>query len=49
MAKEVPQPALAATASTMWLGKDELLAWHPQKDVAKPYPPAPTSSAGSTP
>jgi NADH-quinone oxidoreductase subunit I len=24
----------------MWLGLDELLTWQPQKDVAKPYPPA---------
>jgi hypothetical protein len=25
----------------MWLGKEELLQWKPQADVAKPYPPAP--------
>jgi hypothetical protein len=24
----------------MWLGKEELLTWKPQRDVAKPYPPA---------
>ncbi len=23
----------------MWIGKEELLTWRPQKDVAKPYPP----------
>ena len=23
----------------MWLGKEELLGWKPQRDVAKPYPP----------
>ena len=22
----------------MWLGRDELLTWNPQRDVAKPYP-----------
>ena len=24
----------------MWIGRDELLDWKPQQDVAKPYPPA---------
>ena len=24
----------------MWLGLEELLTWQPQRDVAKPYPPA---------
>jgi NADH-quinone oxidoreductase subunit I len=24
----------------MWLGKEELLTWHPLSDVAKPYPTA---------
>ena len=28
----------------MWLGKEELLAWKPQSDVAKPYPPAPAAA-----
>jgi NADH-quinone oxidoreductase subunit J len=23
----------------MWIGKEELLTWNPQRDVAKPYPP----------
>jgi hypothetical protein len=22
----------------MWLGREDLLAWNPQRDVAKPYP-----------
>jgi len=48
MAREVPSLP-SGDRHAMWLGLDELLAWHPQKDVAKPYPPAPTTSAGSTP
>mgnify|MGYP003407539128 FL=1 len=28
---------------TSWLSITELLTWNPQRDVAKPYPPAPTS------
>ena len=40
MAKEVPDLP-AADRWTMWLGREELLAWQPQSDVAKPYPPAP--------
>jgi len=24
----------------MWLGLEEMLTWQPQRDVAKPYPPA---------
>jgi NADH-quinone oxidoreductase subunit I len=24
----------------MWIGMEELLTWNPQRDVAKPYPPA---------
>jgi len=37
MVKEVP--ALPAPdRHHMWLGKDELLNWNPQRDVAKPYP-----------
>jgi len=36
----------AGVRTTMWLGKEELLGWHPLKDVAKPYPvkaaPVPT-------
>ena len=39
MAKEVPDfPSPDRT--DMWLGKEELLTWNPQRDVAKPYPPA---------
>jgi len=28
----------------MWIKMDELLTWKPQRDVAKPYPPAPGGS-----
>ena len=38
MVKVVPE-LTTLDRSNMWLGKDELLAWHPQRDVAKPYPP----------
>lgn len=32
----------------MWVGKEELLTWHPLRDVAKPYPPkgAPAQARG---
>jgi NADH-quinone oxidoreductase subunit I len=40
MAREVPNLP-AGDRFAMWLGKEELLAWQPQSDVAKPYPPAP--------
>jgi NADH-quinone oxidoreductase subunit I len=37
MVKVVPElPTL--DRSRMWLGKEELLTWQPQRDVAKPYP-----------
>jgi NADH-quinone oxidoreductase subunit I len=40
MVKEVPDlPSF--DRQRMWLGKEELLNWHPLSDVAKPYPPAP--------
>jgi hypothetical protein len=45
MAKEVPNLP-AGDRWTMWLGKEELLEWQPQADVAKPYPPAPPRAAG---
>ena len=48
MAPEVPSLP-SGDRNAMWLGLEELLAWQPQKDVAKPYPPAPTTTAGSTP
>jgi NADH-quinone oxidoreductase subunit I len=48
MAKEVPSLP-SGDRNAMWLGLDELLAWQPKKDVAKPYPPAPTTTTGSTP
>ena len=39
MAKEVPDlPGF--DRHRMWLGKEELLNWRPQDDVAKPYPVA---------
>jgi NADH-quinone oxidoreductase subunit I len=40
MVKDAPQmPDMARHA--MWWSRDELLTWHPQQDVAKPYPPKP--------
>jgi NADH-quinone oxidoreductase subunit I len=33
----------------MWLGKEELLTWKPQSDVAKRYPPAGQPAAGGHP
>jgi NADH-quinone oxidoreductase subunit I len=30
-----------ASREDMWWSLDELVAWKPQRDVAKPYPPAP--------
>lgn len=38
MVKEVPDLP-GADRHRMWLGKEELLAWQPARDVAKPYPP----------
>jgi NADH-quinone oxidoreductase subunit I len=32
---------------TMWITKEELLTWQPARDVAKPYPPAPTAPAAA--
>jgi NADH-quinone oxidoreductase subunit I len=40
MAKETPDLP-SDDRWNMWLGKEELLKWQPQGDVAKPYPPAP--------
>ena len=37
MAREVPNLPKARQAS-LWITKDELLTWNPQRDVAKPYP-----------
>ncbi|MCU0805012.1 MAG: NADH-quinone oxidoreductase subunit I [Burkholderiales bacterium] len=37
MVKEVPDFP-GADRHRMWLGKEELLGWKPQSDVAKPYP-----------
>ena len=44
MAKEVPHLP-SGDRARMWLGKEELLNWQPQRDVAKPYPPA-SAAAG---
>jgi NADH-quinone oxidoreductase subunit I len=44
MAKEVPSLSSTGDRHDMWLGLEELLAWNPQRDVAKPYPPAPASA-----
>jgi NADH-quinone oxidoreductase subunit I len=33
----------------MWVGRDELLNWSPQQDVAKPYPVPGRSQAGGQP
>jgi len=38
MVKEVPDDIPGEDRSRMWLVKEELLNWHPQRDVAKPYP-----------
>jgi NADH-quinone oxidoreductase subunit I len=42
MAREIPSLP-SANRHEMWLGLDELLTWNPQRDVAKPYPPGPTT------
>ena len=39
MARETPGLP-AADRHRMWLGLEEMLTWQPQRDVAKPYPPA---------
>jgi NADH-quinone oxidoreductase subunit I len=38
MLPDVPH-LTALDRKTMWIKKDELLNWNPQRDVAKPYPP----------
>lgn len=45
MAKEVPSLPSTGSRHEMWLGLDELLTWNPQRDVAKPYPPAPAAAS----
>ena len=40
MVKEVPDLP-SYDRNTLWLSLPELLNWNPQRDVAKPYPPAP--------
>lgn len=44
MAKEVPN-LTSADRHQMWLTMEEMLTWQPQRDVAKPYPPAPAQAA----
>jgi NADH-quinone oxidoreductase subunit I len=44
MLPEVPGLA-SQDRQRMWIGKEELLGWHPQRDAAKPYPPAAGTSA----
>jgi NADH-quinone oxidoreductase subunit I len=47
MAKEVPDlPGF--DRDRMWLGKEELLGWQPQSDVAKPYPVPAAKTGGSS-
>ena len=48
MAKEVPSLP-SGNRHEMWIGLEELLTWNPQRDVAKPYPPAPKGASRSTP
>jgi len=48
MAPEVPGLP-GADRTRMWLGRDEMLAWQPQRDVAKPYPPRPAAPPAGTP
>ena len=43
MAKEVPD-LTSADRHQMWLTMEEMLTWQPQRDVAKPYPPAPVKA-----
>ena len=48
MVKEVPALP-TGDRGTMWLGVEELLTWNPQRDVAKPYPPAPAAATPRRP
>jgi NADH-quinone oxidoreductase subunit I len=45
MVKEVPD-LTARDRATMWIGKEELLTWKPQSDVAKRYPKPAQRPAG---
>ena len=38
MVKEIPNFP-GGDRADMWVSLPELLTWHPQSDVAKPYPP----------
>jgi len=48
MAKEVPGLP-GVVREDMWLKKDELLTWNPQRDVAKPYPVAGPKTTAQAP
>ena len=43
MVKDIPNLPSVGDRHQMWLSLDELLHWNPQRDVAKPYPPASAS------
>jgi NADH-quinone oxidoreductase subunit I len=44
MVPDVPDFPSGERRKSMWIGKEELLTWNPQRDVAKPYPPKARSS-----
>jgi NADH-quinone oxidoreductase subunit I len=46
MVEDVPNLP-SADRQTMWLGKEELLTWRPQSDVAKHYPAAAPAPVGN--
>ena len=46
MVKEVPGLP-SGDRHDMWLRREELLGWKPQRDVAKPYPPKPGKEAAT--
>ena len=48
MARQVPSLPKASHAG-LWISKDELLSWQPQRDVAKPYPPRPETDGRAAP
>jgi NADH-quinone oxidoreductase subunit I len=46
MVKEVPNLP-SRDRHNMWIAREELLAWQPRDDVAKPYPPPPKAAAAA--
>jgi NADH-quinone oxidoreductase subunit I len=48
MAPEVPNLPKTSHAS-LWITRDELLNWQPQRDVAKPYPARPEPDGRAAP